>query len=123
MWKYFIATKKFGFWAFSLDIGANVGTKSKPRRCFFERITVIVALRRSANPRNHERYCVLEAVFSDVRPPVQKEIRICFKFGEFDPAMGFEGMPEVAAAIAHQLDFGLVSLVAWHELAPIVLQL
>lgn len=31
-------------------------------------------------------------------------------------------MPDAAAAIAHQLHFGFVSLVAWHEFAPIVLQ-
>ena len=81
-----------------------------------------MALRRATNPRNHERYGVLEAVLSDVRPSVQKEIRIGFQLGEFDPAVGFEGMPKVAAAIAHQLHFGLVFLVARDEFAPIVLQ-
>ena len=104
-----------------LNIGANKGLFLRPFRSYLERFGESVALRRSANPRDHERYCVLEAVLSDVRPPMQKEIRIGFQFGEFDPAMGFEGMPEVAAAIAHQLHFGFVFLVAWHEFAPIVL--
>ena len=81
-----------------------------------------MALRRSANPRDHERYGVLEAVLSDVRPSVQKEIRVGFQLGEFDPCVGFEGMPEVTAAIAHQLHFGLVFPVARDEFAPIVLQ-
>ena len=57
-----------------------------------------------------------------MRPPIQKEIRIRFELGELYSAMGFEGMPDVAAAIAHQLHFGFVSLVAWHEFAPIVIQ-
>ena len=81
-----------------------------------------MALRRSANPRDHERYGVLEAVLSDVRPSVQKEIRVGFQLGEFDPCVGFEGMPKVTAAIAHQLHFGLVFPVARGEFAPIVLQ-
>ena len=52
---------------------------------------------------------------------MQKEICIRFEFGEFDPAMGFEGMPEIAAAIAHQFHFGLAFLIARREFAPIVL--
>ena len=94
----------------------------RPFRGFLEWFSESVALRRSANPRDHERHGVLEAVLSDVRPSAQKEIRIGFQLGEFDPAVGFEGMPEVAAAIAHQLHFGLVFPVARGEFAPIVLQ-
>ena len=82
-----------------------------------------MALRRSADPRNHERYGVLKAVPPDVRPSVQKEIRIGFQLGELDTVVGFEGMPKVAAAIAHELHFGLIFFVARDEFAPIVLQL
>ena len=81
-----------------------------------------MALRRAANPRNHERYGVLEAVPPDVRPSVQKEIRIGLQLREFDAVMRLEAMPKVAAAIAHQLHFGLVFPVARGEFAPIVLQ-
>ena len=81
-----------------------------------------MALRRAANPRNHERYGVLEAVPSDVRPSAQEEIRIGLQLREFDAVMRLEAMPKIAAAIAHQLHFGLVFLVARDEFAPIVLQ-
>lgn len=81
-----------------------------------------MALRRSADPRSHERYRVLEAVFPGMRPPVHGEIRVRLELGEFDPAMEFEGMPEVAAAIAHRLHLGLVFLSAGNEFAPIVLE-
>lgn len=40
----------------SLDIGANVRTKSQPRRRFFEWFSIIVALWLSEDSRSHERY-------------------------------------------------------------------
>lgn len=82
-----------------------------------------MALRRSADPRNHERYGVLKAVPPDVRPSVHEEIRVRLQLGELDTVVGFEGMPKIAAAIAHQLHFGLIFFVARDEFAPIVLQL
>ena len=61
-------------------------------------------------------------MLSDVRPAVHEKIRIGFHFREFDPHVGLERVPKVAAAIAHELHFGLVFFVARNKFAPIVLQ-
>ena len=59
---------------------------------------------------------------SNVRPAVHEKIRVGLHFREFDPRVGLECVPKVAAAIAHELHFGLVFFVARNEFAPIVLQ-
>ena len=61
-------------------------------------------------------------MLSDVRPAVHEKIRVGFHFREFDPHVGLERVPKVAAAIAHELHFGLVFFVARNKFAPIVLQ-
>lgn len=61
-------------------------------------------------------------MLSDVRPAVHEKIRVGLHFREFDPRVGLECVPKVAAAIAHELHFGFVFLVARNEFAPIVLQ-
>ena len=81
-----------------------------------------MALGRPANPQNHVGNRLLQAGFPDVRPAVHEEIRVGLQFRELDARVGLEGVPKVAAAIAHQLHFALVLGVAGDEFAPIVLQ-
>ena len=61
-------------------------------------------------------------MLSDVRPAVHEEIRVGLRFRELDARVGLEGVPKAAAAIAHELHFGLVFFVARDEFAPTVLQ-
>ena len=56
-----------------------------------------------------------------MRPAIREEIRVGLHFREFDPRVGLECVPKVAAAIAHKLRFGLVFFVARNKFAPIVL--
>ena len=81
-----------------------------------------MALERPANPQNHVGNRLFQAGLSDVGPAVHEEVRIGLQFGELDARMGLEGVPEVAAAIAHELHLALVFWVAGDEFAPIVLQ-
>ena len=80
------------------------------------------ALLRSADPREQVFDGGFQAMLSDVRPAVHEKIRVGLHFREFVPRVGLECVPKVAAAIAHELRFGLVFLVARNKFAPIVLQ-
>ncbi len=80
------------------------------------------ALLRSADPREQVFDGGFQAMISDVRPAVHEKIRVGLHFREFDPRVGLECVPRVAAAIAHELHFGLVFLVDRNKFAPIVLQ-
>lgn len=81
-----------------------------------------MALGRPANPQNHVGNRLLQAGLPDVRPAVHEEVRISLQFRELDARVGLEGVPKIAAAIAHQLHLALVLGVAGDEFAPIVLQ-
>ena len=59
-------------------------------------------------------------MFPHAGPAIHEEIRVGFQFREFDARMRFEGMPEVAAAVAHELHLGLVFPFAGDEFAPVV---
>ena len=81
-----------------------------------------MALGRPANPKNHVGNRLFQAGLSDMRPAVHEEVCISLQFRELDARVGLEGVPEVAAAIAHELHLALVFRVAGDEFAPIVLQ-
>ena len=81
-----------------------------------------MALGRPTNPQNHVGNRLPQAGFPDVRPAVHEEVRISLQFRELDARVGLEGVPKIAAAIAHQLHLALVLGVAGDEFAPIVLQ-
>ena len=53
-------------------------------------------------------------------PAVEEEVPVGLKLGEFHPVMRLEAVPEVRAAVAHELHLPLVFVVAGGELDPVV---
>lgn len=55
-----------------------------------------------------------------MHPPIEEPVPVGLELRVFDAVVALEGVPEVRAAVAHQLHRGLVFRVVLDEFAPIV---
>lgn len=76
--------------------------------------------RRSKDPRDQEFHRRLQTVFSPVHPAVQEPISIGLQLRVLNAAVALEGVPQIGAAIAHELHCRFVFLVPFDEFVPIV---